>query len=1647
MNKIFFLIKLFKLIKMKKYNLKKYRSIFSFIIILLFFITILSTACATDPDKRMDPGVGQHTQIYEKTDQIHNRLDNNDNVEELPDIKQIRENKADKKVKTTDTINTNSEQKLETSGNETNSVDTKTLNSTKDIKKASYTVSSYNELYNTIEDIKNNPDADYEEIINLNDGDYNITRLITWGNSDKTRILTINGNNHIISGGYNNRFIRINNGYTLNLENITVKDCMTDVGIITASQGAVMYNDGTVNIRNSNFTGNTAYVGWLFGGGGNGGVAYNTGHMTITNSTFKDNSASNNGGVIYNTGNLDIQNSSFEENIARTSGGVIASSGNVVIQNSNFTANSITGSQNGGGANSNSGNFTIYDSNFTANNAVNGGANYNLNGNMNIYNSNFTNNSATQGGANTNRNGTIEIKDSIFKQNSAVNGGANSNCNGTFYISNSTFIANTATQNGAIIYNDDKLDIAKLTLNDNYDVNGASIYTTQNISMTNTVVNNTFETYVYDNTDFISPLIATNLPADEDVIFTVDGKSIVVNKNTTNSIIKVIYNFTSSGIKRVNVVYPTSSNNAVIIFDVKRRDINITLNPVDDIKTLENVNIIGTIKTSTGEDVHGVIPITIKINDKVYSTTNIVDGKINIAVVMNSYPQGRYKITIEAPQSSAYNGANSSVEFNIVNRNATVNITTNTPNATKILNVNVTVKDSDNNLVKNGVITIKLDGNIITTVNLANGMIHLYFQLPMKYVYGSYPLSCEFSSPYYNSAKADVNVDVKRNNIVDPVIPDITTKTLTNITISKILKDEAADQLVGRINAKIYIDDVYIKDVVVNNGNLNVDLKTDTLDEGNYTIRYVLGENGYYNTKTFTSKLVVINHIVNITLTTNTPKTLQTLQVDAIIIREDKTLINSGVVVFKINNIEVGRSNVTGGYAHLNYKLPPEIIAEDYMIVAQFSAQYYENQSQWREFSVIRSNIKEDTLPERTIKTQNNLQINEQLTDEHGENLIGLTQIKVYINDTYIRDIAVNNGELNRIIPTDTLHGGVYNIRYEVAQSGLYNAKTINQKLVIENKTAIITIDTNTPKTMDILEINTTILNLDNTPINTGEAVFKINGDSINETIIATVVVNNSNIKLNYTLPANMKEGRYTLSVEFRNEYYNTKIESKSVDVLPRGIRNITLDTTEIKTLQNMTINTQLYDEYGQTLIGENSVDVLINNIKVFNTTISGGVLNITVATDTLLSGQYNITLLIHKNGIYDKLVVDSKLNITNRDVDIIVMPNNPYVMDSLDVNITLNDTKDGRIINDGYVIFKINGCTLKDDTNKTIKVIPTDSMAQLNYILPSHIGGGKYVLTVIYTNKYYNQMRVNSSFNIYKRSIADINIDTIEIKTKENTTLNIQLNDMMGKKLVGNMKVAIKLNSKTLIHTTAVDGIINTTLNTDTLKSGNYTITVKVGENSLYNMGSYDVNLIVKDRDVNIKISTTNTTTTTSILPITAKITDINGVNIDDGVVIFKINNKTLKDVSGNEICANVSGGLAYVMYRLPESIGCGNYTITAAYRNSGYIQTDATKVVEILRSNVAKLTTTLINTPKNHNTTLKMRIYDVNGGVIKGSIKCAIKINNKTVENTIVVDGLVNIQLNTENLKVGNYMITVKTGENSLYNLMQSDIQLKIN
>ena len=92
-------------------------------------------------------------------------------------------------------------------------------------------------------------------------------------------------------------------------------------------------------------------------------------------------------------------------------------------------------------------------------------------------------------------------------------------------------------------------------------------------------------------------------------------------------------------------------------------------------------------------------------------------------------------------------------------------------------------------------------------------------------------------------------------------------------------------------------------------------------------------------------------------------------------------------------------------------------------------------------------------------------------------------------------------------------------------------------------------------------------------------------------------------------------------------------------------------------------------------------------------------------------------------------------------------------------------------------------------------------------------------------------------------------------------------------------------------MNTTIKDGVLYEVLDTQTQKVGNHKITVKLGENSLYNAEEFNINLTIIKRDANISIST-NTPTTSGNLIVDVNVTD-NEEQIDSGVVSFKINGK----------------------------------------------------------------------------------------------------------------------------------------------------------
>ena len=264
----------------------------------------------------------------------------------------------------------------------------------------------------------------------------------------------------------------------------------------SAKDGGAIYNGnyGIIDIITGFFEDNDADKD----NGGRGGAIYNSGSGTINkiSASFDGNSADK-GGAISNAGTMTIKGSTFTNNTAATGGGAIhnMSSAKMKITGSSFTENdaNVGGNDFGGGAIYNRGKIEVADTTFDDNEAQRGGAVHNVgdvgnsadatftnvdfnnnqakidggaifNGSYSVINEltgTFTGNSVVHDEQDNNHRGgaiyntgssSIKNLSATFTDNTADKGGAISNA-GTMTIKGSTFTNNTATTDGGAIHN------------------------------------------------------------------------------------------------------------------------------------------------------------------------------------------------------------------------------------------------------------------------------------------------------------------------------------------------------------------------------------------------------------------------------------------------------------------------------------------------------------------------------------------------------------------------------------------------------------------------------------------------------------------------------------------------------------------------------------------------------------------------------------------------------------------------------------------------------------------------------------------------------------------------------------------------------------------------------------------------------------------------------------------------------------------------------------------------------------------------------------------------------------------------------------------------------------------------------------------
>ena len=558
--------------------------------------------------------------------------------------------------------------------------------------------------------------------------------------------------------------------------------------------------------------------------------------------------------------------------------------------------------------------------------------------------------------------------------------------------------------------------------------------------------------------------------------------------------------------------------------------------------------------------------------------------------------------------------------------------------------------------------------------------------------------------------------------------------------------------------------------------------------------------------------------------------------------------------------------------------------------------------------------------------------------------------------------------------------------------------------------------------------------------------------DDVGEQLVGTVpveVVVNGNTVLSTNIIDGKLQGEIptdtltvgTYDVEFKipeSDNYNAKTFTTKVNIIKRDIKDTTITLPDTKVFGNTAVDVTINDEVEKQLVGTVPVEVVINGNTVLSTNIIDGKLQGEIPTDTLTLGIYDVEFKIPESDNYNAKIFTTTLKIVKRNVTVEFTTNTPKTTESLDISVTIKDTDGVSIVDNGKVTLKIDEEIISEADVK-------DSKANLNYTLPADIMAGKHIVEIEFSDVNYNLVNKIRIFNVEKSSIADdILIPVAEIKAREDVKINTTIVDMTGKQIEGSIPVEVIIDGKSQLNTIITNGVLNTIIPTTDLLPGDHNITFKIKENGLYNAKEITNTLTINKRNTTLTIKT-NTTKVLNTLTINITLNDEN-MTINGGNVVFKINNKVICDIDGNPIKVQLKDNKAQLNYTLPQEIGQGHYNITAVYESNTYnkVENSTPCDIEGLYIDVKDLNMSI---KAKTQTVLNITLYDENGEQLIGTIKGVIKLNDKTLTNTTINNGVLYAILDTQTQKVGNHKITVKLGEGKLYNAQEFNINLTIN
>ena len=957
----------------------------------------------------------------------------------------------------------------------------------------------------TYQDLSDNIRKSKESQIEINltrNTEYQITHQI-YVNKDVKNII-INGNNATINGNNSDlRFLYINKGYSVTLNNIIIKN------IGNGSQyGGAIFNAGNLTINNSIIESNSGQKGGSIYNTGqlsliktdltrnnasNGGVIYsNNASITISHCNFKNNNAYNDdSGAIQlsNFSNGSITNSNFINNYASIinnnelaqAGAIKVHTSNLTIKNSVFKNNSAQ--QSGGALFVNNGNISISNSLFDNNHAhkEDGGAiQITINSFASINRCNFTNNYVTysenksiedpQAGAVKVYYSNATIKNSLFENNSAEHSGGAmflNTCNTT--IDNCTFRKNNAYIAGSIRIGTEEysrktpptanITIIRSVFESNQAIfQGGAIFTGH---------------YIYLK---VSNCTFNNNSASLD-----DGGAIEISINGTGLIEKSIFVNNTAGNLKYDLTNKNPQAGAVKIYYANA--------------TLKNNSFINNMAAQSGGAIH-VNTGNMTSSNNIFKSNNATFGGV---IRVNNEKENINYIKIE---NDSYYENSALTNGGVLYITDKVNVSIKNSNFTR------NTVGNDSNSGRGGVIYQKSCD--ITLIN------NMFFKNHANSYGGSIYL-------------LDNNTLYTYNN------------SFINNTSSK-----SGGAIHNNNNSKLNINKTnFINNTAINKGGALFTNNNETITITNSIFNNNKPEDYTPETENKTA-IIKIKTPKNISTGQNTTINLTVTD------KNSNTKLN-GKAVIKIDGLTIKDSitnqsviEIKNGVGTLNLLLAG-YSGRNYTLTAVFSKTGYNRAENTTKLYVKRSLYNKFTY-KLNATSEENIKIKQILKDTNGNQIYGISKVAIKLGDRTVKTIEIKDGQLDTTVTVPYLPPGENKFIITLGENYRYETLRINSTITISKQNVTAKINQIKAQAGQKIVIKAVLINnKTKTNVISGKYIFKVDGKTIpliknNTEVYTTQSIQNGTAQWTYTLPDSMKKGTYDITIA-----YNGNTQSNSL--------------------------------------------------------------------------------------------------------------------------------------------------------------------------------------------------------------------------------------------------------------------------------------------------------------------------------------------------------------------------------------------------------------------------------------------------------------------------------------------------------------------